>query len=356
MNAVAQSTDILDEISVVKDILEEQWNTFVEKTPTANFFHDWRWGEVIRETYGHAPLRLGATQDGELVGILPLTDVRSPFFGRSLISTAFTVGGGVAALDANAANALAGAARAVGQERNVQYVELRSELSQFEDWPTKDQTYATFSKEMPLEEDARLAAIPRKRRAEVRKAIKLEKEGRLKIRFDDDLDQFYAIYAQSVRDLGTPVFPKKYIMHLKQIFGDMVEIAIVEGDGKPVAALLSFYFRDRVMPYYVGAVGDARKLRAFDFLYWSLMGRACERNASVFDFGRSKVGTPHYDYKKLWGFEPTPLAYQYALVKAAYVPDVNPNNPKFKVISAIWKRLPVPISNRVGPILARNLA
>lgn len=356
MDAAASSLESSNDTCIIDNATEEEWTSFVYTAPQATFFHDWRWGDVAERIYGHAPLRLAAKRNGKLVGVLPLTDVKSPFFGRSLISTAFTVGGGVAARDAAAAKALSIAAIEAGRSRNVQYIELRSEAALFDDWRTKDQIYAAFSKTMPTEEDARLAAIPRKRRAEVRKALKFEAEGRLSIRFDDDIDCFYDIYARSVRDLGTPVFSRKYAAMLKSVFGEAVEIAIVEGDGTPIAALVSFYFRDRIMPYYVGAAGEARVLRAFDFLYWKVMSRACEKGAPVFDFGRSKVGTPHHDYKKLWGFEATPLAYQYAMVKARDVPDVNPNNPKFKMVSAAWKRLPVPIANRVGPILAGNLA
>lgn len=345
-----------EEIRIVDDVGKAAWGAFVDHAPQATFFHDWRWSDIVQEAHGHAPLRLAAMRGDEVVGILPLTEVKSPFFGRSLISTGFTVGGGVAALDDQAAHALAEAAIEAGRARKVSYVELRSERALFSDWRSKEQTYASFIKTMPFDEDARLAAIPRKRRAEVRKAIKLEAEGRLRIRFENDVSVFHDIYARSVRNLGTPVFSRRYVALLTEAFGDAAEIAIVEGDGAPVAALMSFYFRDRVMPYYVGAIDGARPLRAFDYLYWKVMARAGDRGAPVFDFGRSKIGTPHFDYKKLWGFEATPLAYQYALINAKEVPDVNPNNAKFALVSSAWKRLPLPIANRLGPILARNLA
>jgi FemAB-related protein (PEP-CTERM system-associated) len=122
-----------------------------------------------------------------------------------------------------------------------------------------------------------------------------------------------------------------------------------------LAALLSFYFKDQVMPYYGGAVPAARPSHAYDLLYWSLMRRAVGRGARVFDFGRSKVGSGAFDYKRFWGFEPTPLAYQYCLVRARTVPDVNPLNPKYRHMVAIWRRLPLPVANRLGPLLARQL-
>ena len=335
---------------------EDEWRAYVDGATEASFFHHWAWGGVIREVYGYETLRLVARRDGKISGVCPLVDIKSPIFGRSLISTAFTVGGGILADDEITAEQLAAAAVEQGEARDVQYVELRSENATLQDWRTKDTIYAGFRKTMPAGAEERLSAIPRKRRAEIRKALKLANEGRLLIRFDNDIDTFHKIYAQSLRSLGTPVFSKKFAAKLMDEFGENAEIAIVEGDGEPVAALLSFYFRDKVMPYYVGAVGNARPLRAFDYLYWSLMERAAERGAHVFDFGRSKIGTPHFDYKKLWGFEPEPLAYQYALIRAADVPNVNPNNPKFQMVSEIWKKLPLPLANTIGPLLARHLA
>lgn len=335
---------------------EVAWMQFVEQSGAASFFHHWGWGNVVEKAYGYKTIRLIARRDGAVVGVCPLVDVKSPIFGRSLISTAFTVGGGIGSSDPAAIEALAEAAIAAGQARNVQYVELRGREAKLAEWPTKDSTYAGFCKTLPQDEETRLKEIPRKRRAEVRKALKLYEEGRLTISFGRDVDVFHGIYAQSLRGLGTPVFSKKFVSAVMAEFSDKAEIAIVEGDGKPIAALLSFYFRDCVMPYYVGAIGAARPLKAFDFLYWRIMEQAASRGAPVFDFGRSKVGTPHFDYKKLWGFEPEPLAYQYALIKADAVPDVNPNNPKFKLVSETWKKLPLPFANFAGPILARHLA
>jgi len=353
---IGSHTDPMVSIELGSAQDEAAWSDFVEKSPEAAFFHHWAWGDVIREAYGYETIKLLAKRGDNIVGICPLVDVKSPIFGRSLISTAFTIGGGIAAADTEAAIALAAASIEIGKSKNVQYVELRSEKALLTAWHTKDSVYAGFCKTMPEERDARLAEIPRKRRAEIRKALNFAEEGRLTVRFGQDIHTFHRIYAESLRNLGTPMFSKKFAQLLIDKFSQNAEVAIVEGDGEPVAALLSFYFRDKVMPYYVGAIGNARPLRAFDFLYWSLMDRAAQIGGNVFDFGRSKTGTPHFQYKKLWGFEPEALAYQYALVKATDIPNVNPNNPKFRLVSETWKKLPLPIANIAGPLLARHLA
>lgn len=119
--------------------------------------------------------------------------------------------------------------------------------------------------------------------------------------------------------------------------------------------MLSFYFRDEVLPYYAGDDAAARALAANDFKYWELMRRACERGCRVFDYGRSKLGTGPYAFKKNWGFEPQPLSYEYRLYKRDSVPQNNPANPKYRAFIALWKRLPLGVANALGPHIVRNL-
>ena len=332
------------------------WDAYLAAARDVSFFHRWEWGEIVRDAYGYEPIRLVARREGAIVGALLMSDVKAPLLGRSLISSAFTVGGGIAADDQSAADALAAKAIEEGRARNVQYVELRGGANDLKGWTAKNNVYASFSKPLIRDEKERLLAIPKKRRAEIRKGLKLAGEGRLTIRHGRDVDAFYHCYARSLRNLGTPIFSKRFVHAIMEAFGDKSEIAVVEADGAPIVALISFFYKDRVMPYYVGALPEARALRGFDFLYWSMMERGIEFGAEIFDFGRSKIGTPHFDYKKYWGFEGVPLRYQYALIGATDTPNVNPNNPKFKIFTNMWKRLPVPVANAIGPMLVRNFA
>ncbi|MEM9169852.1 MAG: FemAB family XrtA/PEP-CTERM system-associated protein [Pseudomonadota bacterium] len=332
------------------------WDRFVGVSEDATFFHRWGWGEFVKRMYGYEPVRFVARRGNDVVGLAPFSHVKSPLLGHSLISTAFTVGGGVVADDDEAAEALALAAQEAGVDRRVQYVEIRGGGRRFANWLEKCDVYASFEKVVDADPERRLKAIPRKRRAEVRKALKLADAGKLRVRFGRDLRTFYTVYARSARDLGTPVFSMRYAERLLDTFGADVEIAVVEAYGEPVAALMSFYDAERVMPYYVGASPDARRVRAFDYLYWMVMERAVARGRVAFDFGRSKIGTPHYHNKTLWGFSAEPLRYQYALVRAKEVPNVNPQNPKFKTFSAAWKHMPLPLATLGGPLLARHLA
>lgn len=334
-----------------------RWDAFVEGCPRATFFHRYGWGRAARAAYGHETCNLMALRGERVVGVLPLTDVRSPLFGRALISTAFATGGGPAAEDDKTQARLAEAAIAIGRARRARYVELRGGPAPLDGWTSKNDVYAAFEGTIPTDEEAHLKAIPRRRRAELRKALAAAGSGRLRARFDGDAETFYRLYARSLRDHGTPVFPRRFLDALLAEFAADAEILTVEeGDGRPTLSLLTFYFRDRAIAYYVGAAPAARALRAFDYAYWTQMRRAAARGARLFDFGRSRVGSGSYAYKSHWGFAPRPLAYQYALLSACRTPNVSPSNPKFVAASALWRRLPLALANAAGPALARHIA
>ena len=175
---------------------------------------------------------------------------------------------------------------------------------------------------------------------------------------DDDqgIERLYPMYAESVHNLGTPVFSKRYFDLLFRTFSKRSDIVTITHDRKPVASVLNFYFRDEVLPYYGGGTVDARRLAANDFMYWEVMRHACERGFRVFNFGRSKVGTGAYDFKRYWGFEPKPLIYQFYLAPGQSIPNLNPLNPKFRLFVALWKKLPLTLATRLGPAIVRGLA
>jgi len=210
----------------------------------------------------------------------------------------------------------------------------------------------TFRKEILPDGEANMLAIPRKQRAMVRKGI----QRGLRSELDVSVDRFFALYTDNVHRHGTPAQSKRYFETLQRVFGKDVELlTVLAPDGRPVSSVLSFYFRDEVLPYYAGDVEAARDLAANDFKYWELLRRACERGLRIFDFGRSKRGTGAFAFKKNWGLEPTPLAYEYCLYRRDRIPEHNPLNPKYRVLMALWRRLPIPVANFVGPHLVKGL-
>jgi len=330
---------------------EAGWTAFVDAHADATPFHALAWRDAVRAGLGYDTPYLIARAGDEVVGILPLVHVKTPLFGNTLVSTGFSVGGGVLATDPVIAKALADAAIALGTERGVDCLELRSEQATFEGWPTKADTYAGFRAPLIADDDERLKAVPRKKRADVRKGIKAD----FIVDTDAPVAVFHDLYARNLHALGTPILPLRWYAALKDAFGADCEISTIGTADGPVVALMTFWFKGCVYPYYVGAKVEARKLHAFDHVYWDLMERAASRGVTTFDFGRSKPGTGSYDYKKYWGFEPSPLAYQYHLIRADAMPDVNPNNPKYARFVKTWQKLPFGVTKRIGPFLARQM-
>jgi len=327
-----------------------RWDQFVLNCPEATFFHRAGWREVIERAFRHRTHFLLAEADGEIEGVLPLAEVKSFLFGHSLSSLPFCVYGGVAANTERAREALDGAAVALAEKLGVDHLEYRAVATPHPDWATKD-LYVTFRRPIDPDHEKNLNAIPRKQRAMVRKGIKAG----LQAEVDSDTRRFFAAYSDSVHRLGTPVFSPRYFEILKEVFADDSEVITITKDGQLVASVLSFFFRDEVLPYYGGGTRLAREVAGNDFMYWEVMRRACERGYKIFDYGRSKRGTGSFDFKKNWGFDPQPLQYQYKLVKATKVPDHNPLNPKYRMFIAAWQRLPLTLANVIGPHVVKNL-
>jgi FemAB-related protein (PEP-CTERM system-associated) len=327
-----------------------RWDAFVANHPTATVFHLAGWADVMSKAYGHKSHFTLATEGGAVKGIIPLVELKSRLFGHALISNAFCVGGGPVAVDEPTRVALINEAGRICRATGASYVELR-DTQGAEGWQTKDDLYAGFEREMDADEAKNLLQIPRKQRAVVRKAI----EGPFRVTTDKDVDTFFALFARTVRDHGTPVFPKRYFNAILDTFPNNSDVLTIWQDDKPLSSVLSYYFRDRVYPYYTGSDPAARTTGTNDLMYWKLMRHAVARGCKVFDFGRSKIGTGPFSFKKNWGFEPRPIAHQYLLLKRDTLPNVNPTNPRYAKLIEVWRRLPIPVANFVSQFISRSL-
>lgn len=327
-----------------------RWDAFVTRHPAGTAFHLAAWAQVMKRAYGHKTHFTAAVRDGEIAGVMPLVEINSRLFGHAMIANAFCVAGGPIAEDEDARFMLLKEAERIARASGAAYVELRDAMGG-EGWQTKDDLYAGFEREMDADEAKNLLQIPRKQRAVVRKAI----EGPFRVTTDKDVDTFFALYARTVRDHGTPVFPKRFFQAILDALPDNADILTVWKDDKPLSSVLSYYFRDRVYPYYTGSDLEARTAGTNDLMYWKLMRHAVSRGCKVFDFGRSKVETGPYAFKKNWGFEPRPIAHQYLLLKRDTLPNVNPTNPRYAKLIEVWRKLPLPVANFVSQFISRNL-
>jgi FemAB-related protein (PEP-CTERM system-associated) len=328
-----------------------RWSAFVERCPEATFFHRPEWHEIIASVFGHRTHYLYAERAGEIVGVLPLAHVASRLFGSSLVSLPFCVYGGAAVTEPAARAALHRRASELASALRVGHLELRNREPTEPDWQTRD-LYATFRKSLLPDPEANFDAIPSKRRNMVRRAAKAG----LRAVIGDSIERFFPLYADNVHRHGTPPFPKRYFAALAQALGDDHEIlTVVDASGQPVASAFLFYFRGEVIPYYVGDCPAARELAANDFMYWQIIRHAAARGCRTFDWSRSKKGTGSFEFKRTWGFEPQPLHYEYLLVEGKRVPENNPLNPKYRLLIRLWRQLPLPVANLIGPHIVKSL-
>lgn len=332
---------------------EGRWKAFVDAHPAATFFHALEWRDLLLRTFRHRARYLMAEEDGRTVGVLPLVSIRSMFFGRSVVSVPFGVYGGVVSESEAATRALVEGAREVAAEAGAGYVELRQlERAPGLDLPGTD-LYCTFTRELPADPAACLEMLPRKARAEARKALARPEVtvevGELR------LDEFYRLFAANKRKLGSPVFPKSLFLNLRNILGPRLVSTTIRKDGEAVAAVLSFLFRDTYMAYYSGAVDAANEVSANNLMYHVAMKDAVERGLRRFDFGRSRRDTGAFAFKKNQGFEPSPLPYQYILRDGASVPSINASNPRYNLAKRLFRRLPPVVAEKLGSFVAKRM-
>ena len=329
---------------------------FVAAHPAATPFHCPAWLNAAASGTGNRALVLGLERRGRLSAVLPLLEIRSAVFGRALVSSGFGVSGGVLAEADVPAERLIAAAEALAADRGIPTIELRGgPLPQDRPgWLIRRDSHCGFVAQLAADDEAQLLAVPRKQRAEIRKSL----AGELAIsvgRSPRDRAAHYAVYAESVRNLGTPVFPRQLFAAVLDAFGENADILTVTARGRPVASVLSLYHRGRVMPYWGGGTAAARQLRANDRMYFELMCHARRRGCDQFDFGRSKTGSGAGEFKKNWGFVPEPLSYATWTAPGRPARDADPTSPRHAARIALWKRLPLPLANLVGPWIARGL-
>ena len=322
-------------------------DAFVRASPGATPFHLTGWSRAVERGCGQRARYLVAERaDGELIGVLPLSEIRSKLFGKALVSTGFGVDGGILG---DAIEPLASGAWDLARRLGCPGIELRGGPVPI-GWAVDDASYLGFARDLAANDEAELLAIPRKQRAEVRRSLGFD----LEVVTGSSaamLAEHYRVYAESVRNLGTPVFPAALFRAVADLLD--TDILTIRHQGRAVASVFSLYDGDTVYPYWGGGTAAARALRANDRMYFALMAHARARGCTRFDFGRSKAGTGAAAFKKNWGFDPTPR--RYATRRDGPARAVNPLNPRYALMVRAWQKLPLPIATLAGPWISRGL-
>jgi len=328
---------------------ERDWDDFVRRSPYGTFFHLSVWKRIVEDVLGCRSLYLMARGESGIEGVLPVSLVRSRLFGDCLVSLPLTVYGGICADSEEAWCRLLDEVTEAGRRWGVRYIEMRNLAEPYpSDLPGRD-LYVAFRQDLSPGPDELMKRLPRDTRYAIRKSLKAG----LEWTSDVSLSDFYAIFAQNVHRLGTPVFSPKLFRRMRDEFGDQCRIFGVVKGKRLIAAVLCFYFRDQVLPYYAGALEQHFASAPNHFMYWKLICQSYDEGCRRFDFGRSKRATGSFHFKSSWAMEVIPLPYRYRLIQAKRVPELSPVDGKFRMAAALWRRLPLGVATALGPHVIR---
>lgn len=330
----------------------QEWDAYVRHQDGGTVFHSLSWKRAVERTYSHRSVYLAALRADRIVGCLPLFHVKSLFLGSMLISVPYAVGGGILADDEEAVKALFHAARNECSARKCRSVELRSERAIVAGIPVVDR-YVGFQRALPRRPEEVLGFLPRKARAAARQA---RERFELSIDYGDEhVDEVWALYARSMKRLASPVYPLRFLKALVEETPGRHWVSRVRWNGATVAGLITFLFRDRVLPYFIGTTDAAKSCHAANFVYLCTMERAAAEGFRIFDFGRSRRDNQgSYDFKRFQGFEPRPLGYQTYCPPGVAPPASSPSSGRYALIRGAWRCLPLPVANFLGVRLAHH--
>ena len=336
-------------VEIASETDARAWDAFVAAHPNATGYHVWAWRGVFARAFGHRSIYLIARASGRIAGVLPLVHIRSLVFGRSLTSLPFLNYGGVVAEGTDTAEALAKAAADLAGARHCDHVELRHVDRQFPALPCKQHKVT-----MTLRLQRRMwEQLDRKVRNQIRKAQKSElvsEHGGSEL-----LTAFYDVFARNMRDLGTPVYGRRFFEEILKTFPERTRVHVVRLKGAPVAAGITFQGGSTVEVPWASSIRDYNSLCPNHLLYWGVIERAVETGAAVLDFGRSTPNEGTYKFKEQWGAQPVVLHWEYPSLKGERLPNASPTNPKFQLAVRMWKKLPLSIATRVGPSIVRTI-
>jgi FemAB-related protein (PEP-CTERM system-associated) len=328
-----------------------RWDAFVQSHPDSSGYHLWGWKSVFEGVFGHRTIYLAAERDGEVCGLLPLVLFRSRIFGRFLVSLPFVNYGGVVATDDGVAGALVARAASIARRERARHVELRHRARRFEGLTPKEHK-VTMLLPLPASADILWGSLDRKVRNQVRKAQKsgltAETAG------VERLDDFYGVYAHNMRDLGTPVYARRFFESVLTTFPERAALVIVEHENTTVAAALTWHWRETLEVPWASSLRAYNSMSPNNLLYWTVLQQAIGVGANVMDFGRSTPNEGTFHFKQQWGAAPQPLCWEYDLMGGG-LPDQSPKNPRFRLAIEAWKKLPLPVANVIGPHIVRSI-
>jgi FemAB-related protein (PEP-CTERM system-associated) len=333
---------------------QDKWDEYVNGHAEASIYHLSAWQRLIEKTFKHRCFYLYAiNEQGDFCGILPSVNLKSKLFGNYIVSMPFFNYGGVLADNADIANMLNEQLQNQARENKVSHVQYREKVARVDSDLVVLEDKVNMVLKLPASAQDLGKLIGSKRRSQIKRPIK---EGVChKIGMDELLDDFYLVFCQNMRDLGTPVYGKSFFRAILDSFAKHCFICVVYWQGKPVSAGFLIRYRDRLEIPWASTLAHANRISVNMYLYWQILSFAIETGCTEFDFGRSTIDAGTYRFKKQWKSEPQPCFWYHWVAEGAVLPNLSPSNSKFDLAIKVWQRLPLIVTNNLGPLLVKNL-
>ncbi len=342
-----------DEIRIVKLSDEYQrWNDYVASHPAGCIHHRAEWAQLLQQSYGHeSHCFIALDSDNNIVGLLPLARLKSRLFGDLLVSMPFFQRAGAIADHPLIEDKLIAAANQCAQDLGSDRVEYRDDI------PRQAMPVQSHKVNMVLALPDNKTALWQSFSSKLRAQIKRPKRVAPQVLFGHTelIDDFYAVYARNMRDLGSPLHSKQFILNILQQFPENSWLTVVQLENKPVAGAFLLAYKDTMEIPLASTIRDVNHLSINMLLYWQVLKFAISKAYKNFDFGRSTKDAGTYRFKKQWGAKAKPLYWHYWLKDGAELPELNPSNPKYALVIFLWKRLPVRLSQLLGPHLVKYI-
>ena len=327
------------------------WNAYVERSPRASLYHRFEWQDVNALSFGHRSAYLAAIENDRIVGVFPIVRVKSQLFGNVACSLPFVNYGGPCGDSDAVEQALVQAAGPIADAWGVEYLEIRTRR-QLDGLPTSEHK-VSMTLDLNPDPEVLFKAFTSAHRQDIRGGYK--KGLTVKIGGRELLDDFYAVLSESWRDMGTPIYARGYLDRVAATFPEYTRLCVVYAGAEPAAAALDMLAGETAEGLWLGSRGKFRKQYAGYVLYWELIKNACERGLTRFHLGRSTVQSGGEVFKKKWNAYAVPLYWQYVLRTRRDIPQLNVTNPKYQLAIRAWQKLPVPVTQMIGPLIARSI-
>jgi len=332
----------------------QQWDAYVAKHEQASVYHLTAWKTLIEQTFGHqCDYFYALNAQGECCGILPSVNLNSRLFGNYIVSMPYFNYGGALADNPQIIELLNEQLQQLAQQRQVSHIQYREQAPRSDSALKVSTDKVNMILALPESADALGKMIGSKRRSQIKRPIR---EGVThQVGGAELLNDFYQVFCQNMRDLGTPVYSKAFFQAILNTFAQQCTLVLVYWQGKPVSAGFLIRYRDRLEIPWASTLNYANRISVNMYLYWQILSHAIETGCTEFDFGRSTIDQGTYKFKKQWGAEPQQCYWYYWLTEQGELPNLSPSNKKFELAIKIWQKLPLMVTNRLGPLLVKNL-